>query len=105
MRSGFAESARYRMVTTYWDMACALVVNGVIRARLFHDTNTEHLAVYAKLEPHLDAVRSAFGLPAYLFHLENVARGAPGATDYLPKIRGLMKRWAQRAEEGEGRSS
>ena len=95
MRSGFAESAKYRMVTTYWDMACSLVVHGAIGAELFHDANTEHLAVYAKLESHLDVVRSAFGLPRYLGSLESVARAAPGAAEYLPRIRGLMGRWAQ----------
>ncbi len=95
MRSGFAESAKYRMVTTYWDMACSLVVHGAIGADLFQDANTEHLAVYAKLEPHLDGVRFAFGLPRYLGSLESVARAAPGAAEYLPKIRGLMGRWAQ----------
>jgi hypothetical protein len=97
MRSGFAESAKYRMVTTYWDMACALVVHGAISDDLFQDSNTEHLAVYAKLEPHLAAVRSLFGLPRYLASLESVARAAPDAAEYLPKIRGLMGRWAQGA--------
>ena len=95
MRSGFAESAKYRMVTTYWDMACSLVVHGAIGAELFQDANTEHLAVYAKLEAHLDGVRSAFGLPRYLGSLESVTRAAPGAAEYLPRIRGLMGRWAQ----------
>jgi hypothetical protein len=99
MRSGFAESARYRMVTTYWDMACALVVHGAIGAAVFHDANTEHLAVYAKLEPHLAGVRSAFGLPRYLASLEGVATSAPGGEDYFPKIRGLMNRWAERADQ------
>ena len=97
MRSGFVESTKYRMVTTYWDMACSLVVHGAIGAELFQDANTEHLAVYAKLEPHLDGVRSAFGLPRYLGSLESVARAAPDAATYLPKIRGLMGRWAQGA--------
>jgi hypothetical protein len=97
MRSGFAESAKYRMVTTYWDMACALVVHGAISDDLFQDSNTEHLAVYAKLEPHLAAVRSLFGLPRYLASLESVAHAAPDAAEYLPKIRGLMGRWAQGA--------
>lgn len=97
MRSGFSESAKYRMVTTYWDMACSLVVHGAISDDPFQDANTEHLAVYARLEPHLAAVRSVFGLPRYLASLETVARAAPDAAEYLPKIRGLMNRWAESA--------
>jgi hypothetical protein len=47
------ESARYRMVTTYWEMAATLVNHGAIPEGLFHDANTEHVAVWVKLRPHL----------------------------------------------------
>ncbi|MCA1593499.1 MAG: hypothetical protein LC754_12785 [Acidobacteria bacterium] len=97
MRSGHPESAHYRMVTTYWDMAAAFVTCGAIDEELFHKTNTEYLAIYAKLEPFIADVRAAFGLPGYLSELERVAQSAPGAEEYFAKIRGLMKRWAESA--------
>src|SRR5215208_4820015 len=32
-------SAYYRMVTSYWDMACSLVNNGAIDEQMFNDAN------------------------------------------------------------------
>jgi hypothetical protein len=43
--------AYWRQVTTYWDMAAALVNHGTLDEALFFDTNTECFAVFAKLEP------------------------------------------------------
>src|SRR5690348_11928494 len=47
------ESAPYRMVTSYWDMASSLVLNGAIPAEMFNEANTEHIMLYAKLRPFL----------------------------------------------------
>ena len=100
MRSGHPQSARYRMVTTFWEMAAALVTHGSIDPQLFHAANTEHMAIFAKLEPFIEEVRAAFGLPGYLGELEKVTRGAPHADEYFEKIRGLMKHWGDvRARE------
>ena len=101
MRSGHPQSASYRMVTTYWEMAAALVNYGAIDEGLFHATNTEYLAIYAKIEPYLSEVRAAFGLPKYLAELEKVAKGAPNADEYFVKIRGLMKHWSDEHEQSQ----
>src|SRR5215216_4331477 len=66
------ESAPYRMVTTYWDMAAALVTQGAIPATMFNATNTEHIALYAKLRPFLSDVRATAQYPDYLSHIEQV---------------------------------
>lgn len=95
MRGGHRASAYYRMVTTYWEMAASFVSFGAIDAQMFHAANTEHMAIFAKIEPFIEEVRAAFGLPQYLAQLEGVARGAPGADEYFAKIRGLLKRWAE----------
>ena len=102
MRSGHPQSARYRMVTTFWEMAAALVTHGSIDPKLFHAANTEHMAIFAKLAPFIEEVRATFGLPGYLAELEKVARSAPHAEEYFEKIRGLMKRWAEVSARGEG---
>ena len=52
------ESAPYRMVTTYWDMAASLVVQNAIPAEMFNAANTEHVVVYAKLRSFLPEVRA-----------------------------------------------
>lgn len=93
MASSYEESAPYRMVTTYWDMACAFVVFEAIDEKLFHATQTEHLVVFAKLEPFIKELREIFGLPEYLDNLEKTARRSPNATEYFVKVRGLMSRW------------
>src|SRR5580658_10353879 len=50
-------SAHLRMVTSYWDMAAALVNHGAISIDFFNDTNGEHIGVFAKLEGILGEVR------------------------------------------------
>src|SRR5574338_34308 len=55
------KSAYYRMVVSYWDMACSLVTHGAIDPDMFADANGEHLFVYAKLEPFIPALRQAMG--------------------------------------------
>jgi hypothetical protein len=52
-------SADFRMVASYWDMAAAFVNHGAIDEQLFNDINTEHVAVYAKLQPFLAEIRHA----------------------------------------------
>jgi len=71
------ESAPYRMVTTYWDMAASLVNQGAIPAEMFNEANTEHVALFAKLRPFLAEVRSATGYPDYLANIERVVGMLP----------------------------
>jgi hypothetical protein len=51
-------SADFRMVVSYWDMATAFVVLGAIDDEMFNAINTEHVAVYAKLQPFLEDLRA-----------------------------------------------
>jgi len=71
------ESARYRMVTTYWEMAATLVNHGAIPEGLFHDANTEHVAVWVKLRPHLERLREVAKYPTYLSQLERLMTRMP----------------------------
>ncbi len=95
MRSGHPQSSAYRMVTTYWEMAAAFVNAGAIDVKLFHATNTEHMATFAKIAPFIAEVRAAFSLPLYLAELEQLTASAPNAQEYFEKIRGLMKHWGE----------
>jgi hypothetical protein len=98
MGSSYEGSARYRMVTTYWEMACTFVTHGAIDASMFHDANTEHVAFYAKLEPYLSELRKAFGNPRYLANLEKVAEATPDAAEEFERRRRLQTRWAKERE-------
>lgn len=94
------DSGPYRMVTTYWEMACSFVTHGAIDAAMFHAANTEYLAVYAKLEPHLTELRGLTGYPDYLHELESVVLAMPDRELRLVPIRRFLKRRA--AEAGAG---
>jgi len=94
------ESAAYRMVTTYWDMAAALVLEGAIPASMFHAANTEHFAVMAKLRPFLAEVRATAQYPDYLMNLERVIELAPDASERLSTIDRYLARQRTLAEAG-----
>lgn len=93
MRRGFQESARYRMVTTYWEMAAALVNHGALDEALFQAANTEHIVVLAKLEPFLADLRQLFREPTYLQELEQLVLRTPAAKGLLEKRRRLLRLW------------
>jgi hypothetical protein len=85
------QSAYYRMVTTYWDMAASFVNNGAIDEQMFNDAVGEHVAVYAKIEPFIEELRSLYGSPEYMKHLEQLVMRRPGAKEMLPKVRERMR--------------
>ena len=91
------ESAPYRMVTTYWEMAASFVTAGAIDAGMFHAANTEYLAVYAKLRPFLTEVRELAAYPKYLEHLERVVMQLPDADARLAPIQRYLARRAAEA--------
>ena len=91
--SGERTSANFRMVTSYWDMACSLVNNGAIDEKLFLDANTEQVVVFAKLQPHLAEVRELFGESDYLENLEKLVMRVPQVENKLANRRKLMERW------------
>ena len=86
-------SADFRMVTSYWDMATAFVVFGAIHAEMFNAINTEHVLVYAKLQPFLTELRAMPGIPPYLFlqHLEPVVQRLPDADERVAAMRRYLK--------------
>jgi hypothetical protein len=87
----FSEHSGYlRMIWTYWDMAAALVNHGAISLDLFDDTNAEHIAVFAKMEPLLSEARAAIG-PHLLSNLEKLIDAMPGGRERTRQTRERMK--------------
>ncbi len=95
--SGEKASAYYRMVSSYWDMAASLVNNGAIDEKLFLDANTEHLMVFAKLEPFLAEVRTIFKEPSYHAQLEQLVMKIPNIEEKLEMRRRLAAHWRKAA--------
>jgi hypothetical protein len=80
-------SSNYRMVTTYWDMAASFVNNGAIDEQMFNDANLEHVAVFAKVEPFIEELRSTYNSPDYLKNLEQLVMRRPEAKEMLANVR------------------
>jgi len=97
------ESAPYRMVTSYWDMAASLVNLGAIPADMFNAANTEHFAVFAKMRPFLSEVRAATNYPDYLMNVERVIMALPNAEERVGIFARYMERQRKFASEGKQR--
>jgi hypothetical protein len=83
-------SAHLRMVTSYWDMAAALVNHGAISIDFFNDTNGEHFGVFAKMEPVLEEARTILG-PGVFANLEKLIDATPDGRARTAAIRERMK--------------
>jgi hypothetical protein len=83
---GTVENAYYRQVTTYWEMACSLVAQGVLEPELFIQNSLEHLMVWVKVEAVVGELRRKMNAPQMLRNLETVAE--------------LAKQWLD--QQGEG---
>ncbi|MFL6282367.1 MAG: hypothetical protein ACJ74Q_04290 [Pyrinomonadaceae bacterium] len=102
-RAGMGEhSAYYRMVTSYWDMACSFVNHGAIDPEMFNDANGEHVVVYAKLQPFLEQLRATVS-PLYMQHIEKVVTAMPNIEERITRMREMMRRMreARAAAAGE----
>lgn len=87
----FSDKSNYlRMVTSYWDMAAALVNHGAISSELFNETNGEHMSVFSKIEPFLGDMRAAFGPQAFA-NLEKLVDSTPGGRERVAFFRERMK--------------
>ncbi len=95
MMSGEKPSAFYRMVASHWEVAASLVNNGGIDERLFLDANSEHVVVFAKLQPFVAEIRETIGEPDYLAHLEQLVMKIPNIERKLENRRKLLERWVQ----------
>jgi hypothetical protein len=99
MLSGERQSASYRMVASHWETAASFVNNGGIDEKLFLEGNSEHVVVFAKLQPFLSEVREAIGEPDYLSNLEQLVMRVPDVEKKLENRRRLLERWAQKQDE------
>ena len=101
LQSGEKQSAYYRMVASHWEVAAALVNNGGIDAKMFLEANTEHLVVFAKLQPFIGEIRETIGEPDYLANLEQLVMRASNVEKKLENRRRLLGRWLQSTSQSQ----
>jgi hypothetical protein len=92
-------SGHMRMVLSYWDMACAMVLSGAIDEDLFNTTNGEHVVVYMKIEPVLQDLRTMFDNPDFAKSLETVVQRMPNIESRLANMRERFKQFAAMREQ------
>ena len=92
--SGEKQSAYYRMVSSHWEVSAALVNNHGVDEKMFLEANSEHLVVFAKLQPFLSEIRETIGEPDYLAHLERLVMKVPNVEKKLENRRRLIAGWA-----------
>ena len=88
------QSGYMRMVLSYWDMACAMVVSGAIDEELFNQTNGEHMLVYMKIEPVLEDLRKMFDNQDFAKSLETVVKRMPNIEARMASMRERFKQIA-----------
>ena len=97
-RGGERASANFRMVTSYWDTACSLVLNDGIDRKMFLDANTEHVFIYAKIADYLAEVRELFREPDFLIHLETLVRSLADFESKMETRKRLIGLWIMNTE-------
>ena len=98
-RNGEQASAHFRMVTSFWDMAASFVLNDGIDEKMFLDSGTEYIFVYAKIQPFLAEIRELFGEPDYLINLERLVLKTPNIEAKLEARKRLISIWTKADKE------
>jgi hypothetical protein len=88
-----------RMVTSYWDMAAALVNQGCIDSDVFNAANGEHFVVFAKIEPFLADLRQKYDRPTLFSNLEEAINNATGGPERLRKTQEFLASLPARISE------
>jgi hypothetical protein len=91
---GGPNSAQFRMVTSYWDMAASFVLHGAIDEQMFNDANGEQHVVFSKIEPFIAEYRARMGHPAYLASLEALVMKTPNAKERMAALRARFRAMA-----------
>ncbi len=77
MNPADAHSAYVRQVTSYWEMAAAMVLHGAVSAELFVDCNAEGFLLLAKFATILDGIREK--IPTFMGKTAELVKRFPVA--------------------------
>lgn len=70
---GSPENASFRMVVSYWDMACSIVNQGLIKEEFFFQNTTEFWVVWTKVKHLAPVMRERRKNPFIWKNLEDLA--------------------------------
>ena len=93
--------AYLRMVTSYWEMAAALVNQGCIDPEVFDATNGEHYIMFAKLEPILAELRAVNDRPTLFAQVEKQINSAPNGPERLRQTQEFLFKLKDRLQGEE----
>lgn len=93
--------AYLRMVTSYWEMAAALVNQGCIDPEVFDVTNGEHYIMFAKIEPILPELRTLNDRPTLFAQVEKQINSLPSGPERLKKTQEFLVKFAARMQASD----
>jgi hypothetical protein len=93
-------NAYFRQVTSYWDMAAAMVNHGSIDRDLFFETNGEFFAIWAKFMDFIEDLRGFMG-PHFLRNVEKMVANHPDREPRIQMMKERFKRMAAIQAENE----
>ena len=88
------ENTWLRQVTSYWEMAAALVVRGAVHEGLFFDCSGEMYCVFAKFKPCVEEIRKK--LPYFLLNVEKVIMSTEEGRARLERLEARLTRRQQK---------
>ncbi len=90
--SGSDPNRYFRMITSYWEMAAAFVLNGAVNEQLFMDTQNEMFFIFAKLAPYVEGVREKMGSPDAMKKVETLINRSEESKKKLEAFRARVER-------------
>jgi len=93
------ENTQYRMVTTYWDMACSFVTNGILHPDLFFQSAGEAFMVWSRVESHAARVRAELQTPWFLVNVEKAIAMIPWGQERLAIFRARLAAMREKAQK------
>ena len=81
-----------RMIAGYWEIATALVNQGVLHRGLFAETAGEAFFLWAKVGEHVPGFREKTGNAAFLANLDRFVRETPGGPERVSGMREYQKK-------------
>ncbi len=99
---GSEQNAYYRMVTSYWDMAAAFLVQGIVHEELFLQSSGELLVVWEKTRALVEDFRSCMKNPLIACNLEKAAaRHVAWLNQHAPSAYEAMQEWMRKQTPGQ----
>jgi hypothetical protein len=88
--AGSETNCWFRQVTSYWEMAAALVNHGVLAPDLFLDCSTEPFFIAAKFWPYVGEIRKQ--APGFMVQIEKLVERSGTARQKLEAMQARVKK-------------